>query len=435
MKRREGLLLLSCSLIYNTSLEANIDVDEAFSMSLSDILNIDITTASRSAESASTAPGTVVAIPRALIRERGYRNLSDVLRDLPGVDLHQASASTSYNNVSIRGVFSNSKFVIMQNGIRISSPTGEDIPIADNFPLYNVKQIEVIYGPASALYGADAFTGVINIITYTNPEESEDHVALSFGENSYIYGNALSSFEISDESSLVLGFHSHESDNGDLGSDYPEVYFPLNDLVTLGGNLIVPAANRQGPEFPTESYSAYINLQLTDKFRFGLNLSSFTHSTATATRPDRVDYGRNPTWETQIETLFLTYGDALSENLHTDIQMTYSKYEIDPDSKFSNIFVEFLDGYKYARGTKTDINQQFHWKLTETNNVILGYTIERLNSLPKTADLTQPFNPDLPAIDQDLFYPFDTNLPVKIFEIDWTNYGAFAQWKSDWSDS
>ncbi len=44
-------------------------------------------------------------------------------------------------------------------------PTNEGLPLLENFPIYLAKQIEVVYGAVSALYGADAMSGVINIIT------------------------------------------------------------------------------------------------------------------------------------------------------------------------------------------------------------------------------------------------------------------------------
>ena len=53
----------------------------------------------------------------------------------------------------------------MLDGVRIDHPAGGKLPIAENFGLYMARQVEVLYGPAAALYGADAAAGVINIIT------------------------------------------------------------------------------------------------------------------------------------------------------------------------------------------------------------------------------------------------------------------------------
>jgi outer membrane cobalamin receptor len=66
---------------------------------------------------------------------------------------------------ALLGSFRQDYFVILPDGMRISSPTNEPLPVLENFPLYLAKQIEVVYGPGSALYGADDMAGVINIIT------------------------------------------------------------------------------------------------------------------------------------------------------------------------------------------------------------------------------------------------------------------------------
>ena len=51
-----------------------------------------------------------------------------------------------------------------------------------NFPLYHAKQVEILYGPASVVYGADAFSGVINVITKRN-KDSQGKVVLGFGQD------------------------------------------------------------------------------------------------------------------------------------------------------------------------------------------------------------------------------------------------------------
>ena len=59
----------------------------------------------------------------------------------------------------------NTKMLVLQDGVRIGAPAGELVPVSINFPLYMARQVEVMLTPGSALYGADAVSGVINIIT------------------------------------------------------------------------------------------------------------------------------------------------------------------------------------------------------------------------------------------------------------------------------
>jgi outer membrane cobalamin receptor len=106
-----------------------------------------------------------MVITREQMRDRRYKNLADLLEDLPGVDFQRGTRSAQYNNFAFQGHISNNKLLIMLDGVRIDHPAGGKLPIAENFGLYMARQVEVLYGPAAALYGADAAAGVINIIT------------------------------------------------------------------------------------------------------------------------------------------------------------------------------------------------------------------------------------------------------------------------------
>ena len=134
-------------------------------MSLEELLNVRITTASRVSQRAGEAPATVIVITKKQIETRRYRNLAEVLNDLPDVKVNDKSDPQSFNTFSIRGITRQDKFVILMDGIKVSSPVNDQLPVLENFPIYLAKQIEVVLGPGSALYGADAMSGVINIIT------------------------------------------------------------------------------------------------------------------------------------------------------------------------------------------------------------------------------------------------------------------------------
>ncbi|MCO7223922.1 TonB-dependent siderophore receptor [Pleionea sp. CnH1-48] len=426
-------LAMSVSLsLLSTSLLATPDDDTLGSVSLEDLLNIEVTTASRSKESAQDAPGTLVVIPASTIRERGYRHLEDVLKDLPGFEVQSQSDAQTFNRVTIRGITANNKFVILQNGIRISSPTGEEIPINYNFPLYHVKQIEVVYGPASALYGADAFTGVINIITHQDPESATSSVAARTGSDGLRYADFHYAHAFSEDLKLFVGGHTEEGDHQNLAAIYPNSY-PANDLVTFGGNTVVNGQDRVLGEYPTKSKSLFANLLYADTYKLGFNKKVFRHSTAAGDTADIVDYGQFPHWQTEIENIYSTFRVKFNDELSSDIQISYSTYEVAPTSSFTNIFTEFVHGYKYAKGSEFELGQQFYYNPSETTQIIVGYVWEQFSSLPKTADLPFPFNPDVPTASQNFLYG-GTDLPIKIFRIDYDNTGAFVQWREKWTD-
>ncbi|MCE9600344.1 MAG: TonB-dependent receptor [Spirochaetia bacterium] len=132
-----------------------------------------VVTATRQATRIKDAPAAVYVVTDQQIRERGYRTIVDALHDIPGFDI-----------IHIYGIFpelihqrglvgNNQRTLVYIDGILDNNLTEQAVLGGTlRFPLYNVERIEVIGGPASALYGANAFNGVINIITKsgtTNP--------------------------------------------------------------------------------------------------------------------------------------------------------------------------------------------------------------------------------------------------------------------------
>lgn len=122
--------------------------------------------ASRQEESSALAASMVSVISRARIEREGARTLEEVLRGVVGF----ASAQGEYNHpvVSLRGYDTSANFLVMVDGIRLNDPYDGSVPW--DYPLGNVKRIEIIRGPGSAVYGTNASIGVINIITMDNKD-------------------------------------------------------------------------------------------------------------------------------------------------------------------------------------------------------------------------------------------------------------------------
>ena len=132
------------------------DLDRIMPLSLTDLINLPVVTASRQLETRDQTPSHILVITREQIRERRYRNLADLLEDLPGVDFMRGTKSSAYNNFSVQGHTGPNKLLVMLDGVRIGNPAGGNFPVAENLALYSARQVEVLFGPAAALYGADA---------------------------------------------------------------------------------------------------------------------------------------------------------------------------------------------------------------------------------------------------------------------------------------
>ncbi len=129
-----------------------------------------VTSVSRTSESLHEAPATVVVVTAEEIAHRGYRDLSEVFDDLPGFDVTRGSGDI-YASLYQRGYRSNNdRTLFLVDGVEENDLWGNSAQISRQYALSDVDRIEVVYGPASTMYGANAFVGVINVIT-KDPEE------------------------------------------------------------------------------------------------------------------------------------------------------------------------------------------------------------------------------------------------------------------------
>ncbi|MDR2888203.1 MAG: TonB-dependent receptor [Bacteroidales bacterium] len=128
-------------------------------------------TATRAPNVFSPAGRTISRISLASIAQAPAQNLTDILKYAPNVDLRQRGPNGTQADVSIRGS-SFDQTVVLLNGINISDPqTGHysmNIPV----DIESVDRIEILEGPASRVFGANALGGVVNIITGTKPGNS-----------------------------------------------------------------------------------------------------------------------------------------------------------------------------------------------------------------------------------------------------------------------
>ncbi|NUO08495.1 MAG: TonB-dependent receptor [Candidatus Brocadia sp.] len=131
----------------------------------------------------SKAPSIVTVITAEEIKNLGYRTFVEILRTVPGFEILK-SGDFGGSFPTVRGLTGSEHVRIMINGHFVNSPFGGAAFILfDDFPVENIKRIEIIRGPGSAVYGENAFSATINIMT--KDAKDIDGVRVSSGYGSF----------------------------------------------------------------------------------------------------------------------------------------------------------------------------------------------------------------------------------------------------------
>ncbi|MGZ4998734.1 MAG: TonB-dependent receptor plug domain-containing protein [Methylomonas sp.] len=179
----------------------------------------------------SKAPSIATVITAADIKQIGATDIDEVLETVPG--LHVERNTIGYNPIyTFRGIYSqfNQQVLMMVNGIPITnSYTGSRGEVWGGMPIKDIARIEVVRGPGSAVYGADAFAGVINVITKTRQDIEGTEVGGRVGSfDTYdgwgLHGGEWAGFDVA----LALEYHKTAGQNSivdaDLQSQFDSIF-------------------------------------------------------------------------------------------------------------------------------------------------------------------------------------------------------------------
>src|ERR1700723_3234692 len=128
--------------------------------SLEDLMNIEVTSVSKKEQKLSRTASAVFVITQEDIRRSGARNIPDLLRMVPGLDVAQINANTWA--ISARGFnhqFSD-KLLVLIDGRTVFTPSQDGVNWdTQDVPLEDIERIEVIRGPGATVWGSNAVNG------------------------------------------------------------------------------------------------------------------------------------------------------------------------------------------------------------------------------------------------------------------------------------
>ena len=242
------------------------------------------------------------------LRQRNFTSLDDLLRYVPGIEVQSRGAFGQQGDISMRGS-TFTQVLVLVNGMRLNDPlTGHFngyIPVTPA----EIERVEVLRGAASALYGADAVGGVINVITKqfasgSEADSSEFEAGLYYGDHRLI--SAQQGFHRSGRNFYVGGgFQMNRSDGEPIAertieSTTLDAYRNFFDLKTIG----LSAGYRFNNRWQLHARSGYDDRDFAARYYY--TTSTFDKSTETTQN-----------WFNQVRLSHL--GDASQ----TDIQVAH----------------------------------------------------------------------------------------------------------------
>ncbi|MEI6846006.1 MAG: TonB-dependent receptor plug domain-containing protein, partial [Candidatus Firestonebacteria bacterium] len=138
-----------------------------------------VVTGSRVEKALRDAPGSLAIVEEDKVKAGGDKNVGLAISEIPGVDSGKVGTLGQVQNIMIRGMGSEGTLVLI-NGVRLNS-SYQGVVDFSTLPIDNIERIEVLKGPASSLYGADAAGGVVNIITKSRVEKRLFELSTLFG--------------------------------------------------------------------------------------------------------------------------------------------------------------------------------------------------------------------------------------------------------------
>ncbi len=408
----------------------------AFSkLSLEELMDIEVYGATRTyGQSSATVPATVEVITQQQILNRGYRSLLDILFDMPDIKIDYGVDPRWMNDITIRGIRYMDKFQILLNGIKISSPTNDLISLMENYPVHFAKQVEIIYGPASALYGADAFSGVINIITDEHITETETRVSIEGGMYEMINGNFYTQDKLGKGINFSLGGQFFYDEQPNLANFYPDLYMGMDEELATGTFNTIHGPIT--PEAPVEAHKSHIlmayglyagfnykNVKLNYFGNYGRNPSTMANS------PHNSVYNHDQFFGHSVNMLNLSYEKQIN-NFKFISDLTHSRYDLDSRSNFRNLYSNMEPAYLYAYGRMTKAEQLLSYDLSNKFRITGGVSFAHYESMPRSNNLEYPvFGSDPGGIIVNSQYNFlmPEGIPANLIHTRYNNIGGFLQ--------
>lgn len=465
---KKAFILLFFSILIGSNLKAQNDslyhfikadvLDVENLVNWQDSVSIQVVSASRSAKNIEDIPVPIYVITHEEIQRNHYTSLTDILKHLPGIRVSQPGSGDIGEIFQFRGLIGNYYTKILVNNIPVKPSVVTGMPIAAQLPIRQAERIEIIYGPAAAMYGADAVTGVINIITKDADKGTFVRGDISMGEYEYNYINFMIGGKAGKNKNIMqYSFYGSKSEFNNMNINATnDVYNPLyylqkkNKPLLINGTEFQPLdinqdvflsegiseedfisqfyySNYEGSydmpdmqEIPSASHQIGIELKYRG-FNFSYN-NMYRRAHSSIGRSSYLYKYNNSQnyWGEKIERTCISY-EKRWEKFTSSSSLSYLAYRMDNNSSFGLTFMSNQENaYFYSASDDISAEQILIYTPIPNLEIVSGASIQLLSNMPVTNYLSEPFkNSEYQPFSSE---EFDTALVFHDFGLNQVNY-------------
>ncbi len=337
------------------------------------------------------------------IRRHGWQYLSELLRDVPGVDVQNAQSGVMF---SVRGIADNSahgnKTVIMLDGHNIGFPSTNSpgfLGLQNDISLISIKRVEILLGPGSTLHGANAFGMVVDLISMTPEDLQGQQGSITLGSDGEMIPAVLASKKYGKWTGMLSATYWRKN-----RSKLAEVR-----LSDVSGMEIYD--NQRFQDNYRKNLAAHGYLDFGDNYRLGFRYSHIDSGHGTMFLS--TDVGR------QVFNKSLLYFDA-QRNITSKLRYQLRSHYLKADAEPKNISQQFV-GSSDTQGS-ADVGAEvimldniWTYSLRNNQTLLTGLFLEHSRQRPVSGSFAL-LNDELPV---------PSPRPME----NWDNYAIYAQWE------
>lgn len=346
-----------------------------------------VITPTKTKKKITQAPSIISVITADEIKNMGARNLNDVLYTVPGFGL-QMSRGFGRSEFEVRGVGTNNseKVLVLIDGHKINNPFfGGATTYTTNMPVDNIKRVEVIRGPGSALYGANAFMAVINIITKKAKDVNGAKFTAARGSFDTWRGNILFGNQPADKLKVSGSLDYFDTDGAHLEVHRDALYVGPPPFIIQPGTSMAPGRTDRW----VKRYGVDLNFEYGELF-LKTNFLDVKHGAFVGVRNALSDET-----EMKFKQYFAELGfdhafnkdSSLSAKVYYDQFDTEMLFELYPEGYTVTLPPVVGRTYTYPNGLFTrpsfknrtvGINLQWEYKPFKDNQLLIGFVHEQI---------------------------------------------------------